>query len=77
MQDEAGPDAKIIAVLEGDPDYEHVRGLEGLPPHLLEEIEHFFNIYKDLEPGKSSSTAGFEGVEAALREIADARARAG
>jgi inorganic pyrophosphatase len=51
--------------------------LDDLPRHLLEEIEHFFNVYKDLEPGKSSSTAGFEGLEAARKEIADARARAG
>jgi inorganic pyrophosphatase len=77
MEDEAGPDAKIIAVLDGDPDYEHINGLDDLPRHLLEEIEHFFDIYKDLEPGKSSSTAGFEGLEADRREIADARARAG
>ena len=76
MEDEKGPDAKIITVSDGDPDYQHIHRLEDLPPHLLEEIEHFFNIYKDLEPGKSSSTAGFEGVEAALREIADSRARA-
>jgi inorganic pyrophosphatase len=76
MEDEAGPDAKIISVLDGDPDYQHVHQLDDLPRHLLDEIEHFFNIYKDLEPGKSSSTAGFEGLEAALREIAEARARA-
>jgi inorganic pyrophosphatase len=76
MEDEKGPDAKIISVLDGDPDYQHVHQLDDLPRHLLDEIEHFFNIYKDLEPGKSSSTAGFEGVGAALREIAEARARA-
>ncbi len=77
MQDEKGPDAKIIAVVDGDPDYERVRQLDDLPKHLLEEIEHFFNVYKDLEPGKSSSTAGFEGLDAARKEIAEARARAG
>jgi inorganic pyrophosphatase len=77
MEDEKGPDAKIIAVLDGDPDYAGVHQLEDLPQHLLEEIEHFFDIYKDLEPGKSSSTAGFEGLEAARTQIAEARARAG
>jgi len=76
MEDEKGPDARIIAVVDGDPDFERVRGLEDLPRHLLEEIEHFFDIYKDLEPGKSSSTAGFEGLEAARKQIAEARARA-
>lgn len=76
MTDEKGPDAKIIAVVDGDPDYDQVRRLEDLPSHLLEEIEHFFNIYKDLEPGKSSATAGFQGLDAAHQEIAEARARA-
>ena len=76
MQDEKGPDAKIIAVVDGDPDYDRVRQLGDLPKHLLDEIEHFFDIYKDLEPGKSSSTAGFEGLEAARDQIAEARARA-
>jgi len=76
MQDEKGPDAKIICVVAGDPEYEQVRGLDNLPRHLLDEIEHFFNVYKDLEPGKSSSTAGFEGVEAARQEISDAYTRA-
>jgi inorganic pyrophosphatase len=76
MQDEKGPDAKIICVVAGDPEYEHVRELGNLAPHLLDEIEHFFNVYKDLEPGKSSSTAGFEGVDAARKEILDAKARA-
>jgi hypothetical protein len=61
MKDEKGPDAKIISVVDGDPDFERIRQLDDLPRHLLDEIEHFFNIYKDLEPGKSSSTAGFEG----------------
>jgi hypothetical protein len=53
-----------------------IRQLDDLPRHLLDEIEHLCNIYKDLEPGKSSSTAGFEGLEATRREIAAARARA-
>jgi inorganic pyrophosphatase len=61
---------------DGDPDYLHVHQLDDLPRHLLDEIEHFFNIYKDLELGKSSSTAGFEGLDAARQEIAEARARA-
>ena len=76
MTDEKGPDAKIIAVVDGDPDCAQVRQLDDLPSHLQDEIEHFFDIYKDLEPGKSSSTAGFEGLQAAHQQIAEARARA-
>src|SRR5271166_5504862 len=52
MRDEKGRDAKLITVLEHDPNYDRVRDLEDLPDHLLREIEHFFSIYKDLEPGK-------------------------
>ncbi len=72
MRDEKGPDAKVICVVAGDPDYEEVREITDLPKHLLDEIEHFFNVYKDLEPGKSTLTAGFEGSEAARKVIADA-----
>jgi inorganic pyrophosphatase len=76
MEDEKGPDAKIICVPPWGPSWEQVNDLDGLPRHLLDEIEHFFDMYKTLEPGKSSSTAGYEGVQAAWREIQEARARA-
>jgi inorganic pyrophosphatase len=69
MRDEKGPDAKVISVIAGDPDYEKVREISDLPKHLLDEIEHFFNVYKDLEPDKSTLTAGFEGTEAARKVI--------
>jgi inorganic pyrophosphatase len=69
MRDEKGPDAKVICVVAGDPDYDQVREITDLPKHLLDEIEHFFNVYKDLEPGKSTLTAGFEGSEAARKVI--------
>jgi inorganic pyrophosphatase len=69
MRDEKGPDAKVISVIAGDPDYEKVRDINDLPKHLLDEIEHFFNVYKDLEPDKSTLTAGFEGTGAARKVI--------
>jgi inorganic pyrophosphatase len=76
MEDEKGRDAKIICVPAHDPVYENVDDLSGLRPPLLGEIAHFFEVYKDLEPGKATSTAGFEGRAAALAEIAAAHARA-
>ena len=76
MSDEMGPDAKIIAVACGDPMWEAVRDLEGLPPHLTIEIAHFFDVYKDLEPGKLTKVEGFEGVDAAWEEIDRSYARA-
>ena len=76
MTDEKGPDAKLICVLDRDPMMDTVEDLRELPQHLLDEIEHFFDVYKALEPGKSSSTAGFEGRDAAWAELAAARDRA-
>lgn len=75
MQDEAGPDAKVICVPPGEPRWRGVDDLRDLPEELLEEIKHFFDVYKMLEPDKSSSTAGFEGRKAAWREIEAARRR--
>ncbi len=76
MSDENGPDAKLICVLDRDPMMDDVADLRDLPQHLLDEIEHFFDVYKALEPGKSSSTAGFEGRDAAWAELDAARRRA-
>lgn len=49
MYDEKGEDQKILAAPLDDPRYENVRTLEDVAPHRLREIEHFFEIYKDLE----------------------------
>jgi inorganic pyrophosphatase len=75
MEDEKGPDAKVICVPLGDPRWDQVRDLDDMPSHLRSEIHHFFDVYKALEPGKSTSTTGFEGRAAALGEIAASRAR--
>jgi len=75
MTDEHGPDAKLICVLDGDPQWERVTELDGLPGHLLNEIRHFFDVYKELEPGKSTSTLGFGPAKEAERQLEEARAR--
>ena len=77
MEDEAGPDAKVIGLVEGDPLWDGVKELDNLPGSVLAEIHHFFDVYKDLEPDKTSSTVGYEGVERAHKEIEAARRRAG
>src|SRR5581483_3029158 len=76
MEDEHGPDAKIICVPAGDPRWQRVSDISDLPDNLLAEIEHFFDVYKTLEPGKCSSTRGYEDREAAMAEIAASRRRA-
>ncbi|MDQ3146607.1 MAG: inorganic diphosphatase [Actinomycetota bacterium] len=75
MQDEAGPDAKIITVPEPDSRWQGVEALSDLPSQLLEEIQHFFDVYKMIEPGKQSTTTGYDGVEEAWAEIEASRAR--
>ncbi len=75
MEDEKGPDAKIVCVLEDDPFWEDVRDLDDLPSALLAEIRHFFDVYKVLEPDKKATTIGYKGRDDALREIEAARRR--
>jgi inorganic pyrophosphatase len=69
MTDDMGRDTKIITVPSSDPRWSHVRELEHVPRHLLDEVEHFFSIYKDLE-GKKVSVEGFGPREEALDELA-------
>ena len=74
MEDEKGPDAKIICVTD-DPRWERAGDVHDLPGSFKAEIEHFFEVYKTLEDGKRTSTRGFEGLKAARKEIAAARKR--
>ena len=74
MQDEKGADAKVLCVPATDPRWDHVQDMGDLPTYLLEEIGHFFDVYKALEPGKSTETKGWEGTAAAKQAIEDARA---
>lgn len=61
-------DDKVISVPADDPRYEEVKTLDDLNPHLLKEIQHFFETYKQIE-GKEVKVTGFEGKEAALEAI--------
>lgn len=76
MHDEAGDDAKVLCVPAGDPRWDHVADLDDVEPHLMNEIRHFFEVYKDLEPGKSSEIGAWAGRDAAVAEIEAARANA-
>jgi inorganic pyrophosphatase len=75
MTDDKGPDAKIVCVPAGDIRWAKVTEIEDVPELERAEIEHFFEVYKMLEPDKHSATRGFEGVDAAWTEIENARAR--
>jgi len=69
MTDDKGRDTKILCVPDSDPRWSHVRDLADVPRHLLDEIAHFFSIYKDLE-NKVVEVDGFGDRHAAMTEIA-------
>lgn len=75
MTDEHGPDAKILTVPASDPRYAGLRDLADVPAHVLEEIGHFFDIYKELEPGKATDVRGWQDRDAAERAITEATGR--
>jgi inorganic pyrophosphatase len=79
MNDEHGPDAKILAVPARDPRFSGLRDLTDIPGHLTSEVSHFFDTYKELEPGTSSDVRGWQDRATAEAEIEQsfARARAG
>lgn len=72
MVDQEQKDQKIIAVLNRDPRYEQVHSLNQIYPHLRREIEHFFNIYKELE-GRETSTLGWGDPAEARKVIGESR----
>lgn len=66
-QDEAGEDAKVIMVPTAkiDPLYGEYQDIKDVPPALLNKIKHFFEHYKDLEPGKWIKIQGWQDAAAA------------
>jgi len=75
MTDEKGPDAKVLTVPAADPRRGGVRDLADVPPYLTAEIGHFFDIYKELEPGKSADVRGWMDRTEAERVIKEAQLR--
>jgi inorganic pyrophosphatase len=73
MRDEAGDDPKILAVPHDDPVWTRVNELHEVRQELLDEIAHFFEVYKDLEPGKTVTVDGWEDRSEAERLVAAAR----
>jgi inorganic pyrophosphatase len=76
MRDEAGGDDKILCIPAGDPRKSHITELEDINEFDRLEIQHFFETYKDLEPGKSVEGAHWAGREDAERCIVEAWDRA-
>ncbi|OIQ84569.1 inorganic pyrophosphatase [mine drainage metagenome] len=78
MEDEHGPDEKILAVPHPklNPFYNDVASYTDLPETLVKQIEHFFCHYKDLEEGKWVKVTGWGGPEVAGLKIEEAIKRA-
>ena len=78
MEDESGGDEKIIAVPTSKLTrrYENVKNYSDLPKITLEQIEHFFTHYKDLEPGKWVKIKSWVGVEEAKKLVVEGLERA-
>ncbi len=78
MRDEAGGDDKVMCIPAGDPRMAHLKDLEDIGEFHRLEIQHFFETYKDLEPGKSVEGAHWVGraeaeaeIENSVRRLAD------
>lgn len=76
MKDEQGPDDKVICVPATDPRTDTVQELDDIPEFHRLEIQHFFETYKDLEPGKLVEGARWVGRGEAEKEIDRSRERA-
>jgi len=79
MTDDAGGDEKILAVPVPrlTKRYEHVMNYTDLPRNTVEQVQHFFEHYKDLEPGKWVKMNGWGDAAEAKRLIREAIERAG
>jgi inorganic pyrophosphatase len=75
MRDEAGPDEKLLCIPAGDPRQQHIQDIDDISEFDKLEIQHFFEVYKDLEPGKSVEGAEWVGREQAEAEVLASYAR--
>jgi inorganic pyrophosphatase len=78
MEDDAGGDEKLLCVPVNKtfPYYADVASYTDMPPIVLQQIEHFFTHYKDLEPGKWAKLNGWGDVNEAKRIIVECIERA-
>ena len=79
MEDDGGPDEKIIAVptTRLTKRYDAIANFSDLPEITLKQVEHFFEHYKDLEPGKWVRIQDWIDAEGARKLLAEAIERAG
>ena len=70
MVDGGSNDEKIIAIPFNDPNYNNYKDISDLPPHIFDEMKHFFEVYKHLE-NKSTAVNEVSGRETAIKIISE------
>lgn len=68
MTDDGDSDAKVLAVPIKDPRFSRIKDIQDLEPHTLEEIKHFFKVYKDLQQ-KEVVVAEWRNKDEAIKDI--------
>lgn len=74
MTDDKGQDEKVLCVPTKDPINNHMESLSDVPAHFLKEVEHFFQVYKELEK-KETKIEGWNDVADACKIVQEAQAR--
>jgi inorganic pyrophosphatase len=75
MRDEMGLDDKVLCVPATDPRMAHLKDITDVPAFDRLEIQHFFEVYKEIEPGKSVQGAAWADRAAAEAEVQESRKR--
>jgi inorganic pyrophosphatase len=75
MRDEKGLDDKVLCVPATDPRMAHLQDISDVPAFDRLEIQHFFEVYKEIEPGKSVQGAAWADRTAAEAQVEESRKR--
>jgi inorganic pyrophosphatase len=73
MADEKGNDPHLVVVPCSDPGWNHLDEVAEMPAQLRAEIEHFFTVYKDLDPDRHSEVEGWADRAAGLATLEEAK----
>ncbi len=72
MEDDGGIDEKVVCVPAKDPRWAHIQDINDVPEQTKNELKHFFEHYKDLEPGKWVKVGEWAGKNVAEKLIQEA-----
>lgn len=75
IEDEEGPDQKVLSVLENDARFQGLQDISNVHKHQLVEIQEFFETYKRLEPTKWAKVKGWKNAEEAKKIVLQAMER--